>query len=167
MKRFAAMLADMNRTLSFALVVLSCAFCASGQAQANNKRLMTDAEYKTCLIEIETAAPKWVTTIENITPERIRRTSYADGLSLVDVGKIRGAVAEQRKKRTLSGELDLLASMQSLRELGHVLSNEQGIISGYTDSSFHSFGPELSELEDRIKNDVRARVALLEKSTCP
>jgi hypothetical protein len=161
------------KAFSVALLILSMAVVAAAQniagshTQVADKRLMTDADYKTFLLQVETAAPKWVTMISNITPERIRRTSYAQGLSFYDIGQIRAAIAEQRVKRTLSGELALLASMRSLWEMGKVLSKEQAVMSGYTDSSFDNFAPELGELYGRIGNDVNARVALLEKGICP
>ncbi|MGA3159884.1 MAG: hypothetical protein ABSC77_01620 [Terracidiphilus sp.] len=151
------------KTTSALFFLLVCIFAAVGHAQDKDKRMMTDADYKTYLTQVEAALPKWETALKNIKPERVQRTSYATGKSLLDIGQIRAAIAEQRVKRTLSGELVLLGIMQSLQDMGHVLSWEQTMSGG--DTTLRYFGSELKALLDHIDDDVKARVALLDKST--
>lgn len=157
------------QAVSVALLILSMTVAASGQsvagsqAQVTDNRLMTDADYRTFLLQVEAALPKWeAAALKNIAPERVQRTSYAPPKALIDIGGIRLAVAEQRAKRTVSGELALSGFMRSLYEMGKVISSELTVMSRATDSRF-DFGPELSALEIRIDNDVNARVLLLEK----
>ncbi len=152
--------------LSAVFVVLLCAFCAVSQAQDHDKKPMTDADYKTFLFQVEAALPKWEMALKNIAPERVHRTSYAPPKALIEIGGIRRTVAEQRVKRTVSGELALLGYMRSLYDMGQVIKWEITVMSRAIDSSF-DFGPELGALSVRIGNDVNARVELLEKSTCP
>lgn len=152
--------------LAFLLIVFLCVFSVRGQAQASNIGLLSDADYKAFLLHVETVLPKWVTMAENMPPKRIRRTSYADGKILLDVGQIRSSISEQIEKRSLSGELALLASMQNLREMGKVLAWEQVMVSGGSVSSFGELDLELNNLDVLVERDVYARVALLEKNTC-
>jgi hypothetical protein len=173
MKRFAALPACMSCALSAALVVLSCAFCTSGQAQTNDKRLMTDAEYKTYLHKVEAALPKWETDLKNIDFEKVPQISYSQGKSIVDqrdlglieIGYIRDYVARQTVKRTVSGELALSGFLQSLFGVGEEIVWMESF-SGLTLTHLEEYAPELSELVIRIGNDVNARVALLEKNSC-
>jgi hypothetical protein len=174
MKRFAVMPVYMSSVLLVALVMLSCAFCASGQAQINDKRLMTDAEYKTYLHQVEAELPKWETDLKNIDFEKVPQISYPTGKLIVDkrdvgliqIGYIRDCIAKQTVKRTVSGELSLYMHIQSLwstwEDIGWLeISND------LTLTHLEKYISEFSELERRIGNDVIARVALLEKNTCP
>ena len=151
------------KTTSALFFLLVCIFAAVGHAQDKDKRMMTDADYKTFLTQVEAALPKWETALKNIEPERVRRTSFATGKSLIDIGQIRATIAEQGVKRTLSGELTLLGSMQSLDEMGKVIGWEQTM--NGTPTSLEKFDPESSALIAHIRDDVRARIALLDKST--
>ena len=109
MKRFAAIPVYMSSALSIALVVFSCTFCTSVQAQANDKRLMTDAEYKTYLHQIEAALPKWEKDLKNIDLEKFPQISYSTGklildqrdLCLMQIGYIRDRVSKETVKRTV------------------------------------------------------------------
>jgi hypothetical protein len=174
MKRFAAIPACMNRVLSIALVVFSCAFCVSGQAQANDKRLMTDAEYKTYLHQVEAELPKWETEFKNIDLEKVPQISYSQGKLIVDqrdvglmeIGYIRDRVARQTVKRTVSGELALYNHIQSLWSTWETIGLLE-IAHDLTLTHLEKYRPEFSELEMRIGNDVIARVELLEKNRCP
>jgi|SRR5271165_3963373 len=143
------------------------------QAQDSDKGL-SDADFKTFLSQVELALPKWETALKNIDPGKDERISYTLGQSIVDkrdlglteVGNIRLYVAKQRVKRTVSGELTLFAFLQSLYDLmGDVVGLE--VAAGLAISSLEKFAPELGALSGRIGNDVYARVALLEKGTCP
>jgi hypothetical protein len=155
-------------------IVLLCAFCAVGHAQAKDKRLMTDADFKAFLLQVEAALPKWETALKNIDLEKVPQISYSRGksiadqrdLGLMEIGNIRVTVARLRVKRTVSGELALLGFMQSLFDIGEEIVWEEDF-SGLTLTSLEKYAPELSALEIRIGNDVYARIALLEKGTCP
>jgi hypothetical protein len=174
MKRFAVISACKSRALSVALVVLSFTFCAHGQAQSNDKRLMTDAEYKTYLHQVEDALPKWETDLKNIDLEKVPQISYSTGKLIVDqrdlcsiqIGYIRDRIAKQTVKRTVSGELSLYNHIQSLRTTWETIVMLEAT-NNLTLTHLEKYLPGFSELEMRIGNDVIARVALLEKNTCP
>jgi hypothetical protein len=93
----------MNRILSSAFVLLLCAFCTGSQAQVTDTRLMTDADYKAFLHQVEAALPKWETALKDIEPEKDERVSYSLGKSIVDyrnsglmeIGNIRVYIAKQ------------------------------------------------------------------------
>jgi len=163
-----------SRALTAALVVLLCASRVVSQSQVNDKRLMTDADYKTFLLQVEAELPKWETALKNIEPEKDSQISYALGkmivenrdIGLMDIGNIRTRVAKLRVKRTVSDELVLSLSLQTLSDS---IEEEVGVeaVANMTLSDLEKFAPELTTLRLRIVNDVIARVALLEKSTCP
>jgi hypothetical protein len=164
----------MNRILSAVFAMLLCAFSAVSQGQVNDKRLMTDADYKKFLLQVELALPKWETALKTIDPEKDERISYSLGksivnerdLGLMEIGNIRLYVAKQRVTRTVSGELGLLAFLQSLYgAMSAVVMLE--IAGGLTLSSLEKYAPELGALDASLGNDVFARVAQLEKGTCP
>jgi hypothetical protein len=155
-------------------VVFLCAFGVVSQAQVNDKRLMSDADYKTFLLQVEVALPKWEMALKNIDPEKDSEIPYSLGKSIVEnrdvglmeIGEIRIRVAKLRVKRTVSDELALYNFLQSL----HDSIDEEGAIeaiANLTLSDLKKFASELSALRMRIGNDVIARVALLEKGTCP
>jgi hypothetical protein len=166
--------ATVNRALSAVFVLLLCAFCARSQAQITDTRLMTDADYKAFLLQVEAALPKWEAAFKNIDPEKNPQISFSQGkyivlwrnLGLMEIGNIRQYVAKQRVKRTVSGELALSGFLQSLYDAGEEVVNFEGL-TGLTLSSLEKYAPELATLEIRIGDDVEARVALLEKGTCP
>ena len=114
--------AGKSRALSATLVVLLCASRVVSQSQVNDKRLMTDADYKTFLLQVEAELPKWETALKNIDPETDSRIPYALGKSIVenrniglmDIGNIRTRVAKLRVKRTVFDELGLSLSLQSI-----------------------------------------------------
>ncbi len=156
------------------LAVLSCTFCASGQAQANDKRLMTDAEYKTYLHQVEAALPKWETDLKNIDLEKVPQIPYATGKLIVDlrddglmqIRYIRDRVSKQKVRRTVSGEMSLYMHIQSLWSTWEIIASLE-ISNDLTFTHLEKYLPEFSELEGRIGNDEIARVEQLEKNTCP
>jgi hypothetical protein len=129
--------------------------------------------YKTFLLQVEAAIPKWETELKNIDLEKVPQISYSRGKSIVDqrdlglveVSNIRTYIALQQHKRSVSGELALFGFLQSLYDIGQEIVWEEDF-SGLTLTHFEKYAPELSSLEIRINNDAMARVALLEKSTC-
>lgn len=166
--------AGKTRALPAALVVLLCASRVASQSQVNDKRLMTDADYKTFLLQVDSELPKWETALKNIDPGKDERISYALGkelaeerdLGLMEVGNIRVRLAKEQMKRTVSGELGLFLFLESLHDaFGDEVDLE--VVSGVALSSLDKFAPELGSLQGRIGNDVLARVALLERGTCP
>lgn len=166
--------AGKSRALTAALAVLLCASRVVSQSQINDKRLMTDADYKTFLLQVEAEIPKWETALKNIDPETDARIPYALGKSIVenrniglmDIDRIHTKVAKLRVKRTVSDELGLSLSLQSIFDS---IEDEVNIeaIANLAHSDLEKLAPELTTLRLRILNDVIARVALLEKGTCP
>jgi hypothetical protein len=168
------------KAFSLALLVLlmpatlSAQSRAGSQTQAPDKRLMTDADYKAFLLQVEAALPKWETQLKSIDLEKVPQISYSRGksiadqrnLGLVEIGNIRLYLTKLQSKRTVSGELALFSFMRGLFDVGEEIVWEE-IFSGVTLTSLEKYVPELSALEIRIGNDVNARVALLEKDTCP
>jgi hypothetical protein len=143
-------------------------------AQASDNKLMTDADYRAFLLRVEVALPIWETALKGIDPEKDSRISYALGkaivdeknLSLIEVGNVRQFVAKQRVKRTVYGELALHGFLESLYSaMGDLVTLE--IAGGLTLSNLEKYAPEIGALTGSIANDVFARVALLEKGTCP
>jgi hypothetical protein len=170
----AYILAGMNRTLSAMVVVFFFAITAQSQAQTADNRLMTDADFKAFLIQVETALPKWETALKNIDLEKVPQISYSKGKSIIDqrdlglmeIANIRVYLPKLRAKRTVTGELALSGFMQSLFDIGEEIVWEEDF-SGLTLTHLEKEAPEFSALEIRIGNDVNARVALLEKGLCP
>jgi hypothetical protein len=154
-------------------IVILCATFATAQTKSNN-RLMSDADYKAFLLQVEAALPKWETALKNIDPEKDPQISYSQGklivnernLGLTEVGNIRVFVAKQRVKRTVYGELGLKGFLQSLYDVMYSIVNIEEA-AGLTLSSLEKYSPELSVLLIRIGNDVLARVELLENGACP
>ena len=154
-------------------IVILCATFATAQTNSNN-RLMSDADYKAFLLQVEAALPKWETALKNIDPEKDPQISYSQGklivnernLGLTEVGNIRVFVAKQRVKRTVYGELGLKGFLQSLYDVMDSIVNIEEA-AGLTLSSLEKYSPELSVLLIRIGNDVLARVELLENGACP
>jgi len=144
------------------------------QAQANDKRLMTDVEYKTFLVQVETELPKWETTLKRIDLEKLPQISYSQGKSIADnrdiclmeIGNIRTSIVMQRNKRTVYGELALKGYLNSLNDVGEDIVWAE-VLNGLTLTNIEKYVPELGSLIMRLGNDVLARVALLEKGTCP
>ncbi|MFI5110806.1 MAG: hypothetical protein ACHP78_18445, partial [Terriglobales bacterium] len=136
-------------------------------------RLMTDAEYKSFLSEVDGKLPEWEAALKKIDPAKAD-TSYAVGekivqyrdLALMQVGYAREFVAKQRVKRTVSGELALEGFLRGVFDtMGSVIVIETS--AGITLSTLETFAPQISKLLGSISNDVTARVELLEKGTCP
>ncbi len=177
------------KTFSVALLILSMTVIASAQSVAELKKqaatgdagsqpqvtekTLSDADYKTFLLHVEEALPKWETALKNIDLERVPRISYANGkaiadyrdIGLMELGNIRLTVAKQRVKRTVSGELALSRFLEGLFDAGNSIVWMEDV-NGLTLSSLEKYAPELGALLGRIGNDVSARVALLEKGAC-
>ena len=167
------------QAFAFTLLILSMTVFASAQsiagsqAEVRSDKLMTDAEYKAFLLQVEVALPKWEAALKSIDPEKDSQISYPLGKSIVsqrdvglmEIGNIRQFVAKQRVKRTVYGELALHGFLTSVYDaMDSVVSFE--VAGGLTPSGLEKYAPELSALDIRIGNDVNARVALLEKGSC-
>jgi hypothetical protein len=135
---------------------------------------MADAEYRAFLAQIDAMLPKWKASLQDIDPEKDERISYSLGKSIVserdialmEVGNVRTFVAAQRFKRTVSGELALAGFLEGVFDaMGDEVSLESAVGLRLSDVDKHA--SELSALIIRIKNDVTARVQLLENGSCP
>lgn len=156
------------------MLLLLGGFDTISHAQTVDTRLMSDADYKGFLLQVKTSLPKWETALKNIDPEKSPQISYAIGkvavqnrdVGLMEIGYIRTYVAKLQTKRTVTGELALSGFLMSLYDS---MNEEVGweAIANVTLSDIEKYAPELSALNIHIGNDVRARVALLEKGTCP
>ena len=159
----------------FAVVVLFmlCVSSAVSQTQSADPRLMSDADYKTLLSQVETALPKWKTALKNIDPEKSSQVSYAVGkliiqsrdTGLTEIEYIPSFAASQRQKRTVYGELAISRFLESLYD-----SVEEEVaaeaVGNVTLSHLENYAPELSTFQMRLYADAMARAQLLEKGTC-
>ena len=165
---------SLARRLIITVVVALLFASPLGLAQTKDDSLMSDADYKLFLAQVEAALPKWETQLKSIDPEKIPQISYSRAKSFLDnqriglteISNIRLFVAEQRVKRTVYGELTLRGFLGSLFDAGEEIVWEESI-SGLTLTSLEKYAPELSAFQIRLENDAMARVALLEKGTCP
>jgi hypothetical protein len=156
------------------MLLLLGGFNTISHAQTVDKRLMSDADYNVFLLQVKTALPKWEAALKNIDPEKDPQISYAIGkmvvqnrdVGLMEVGYIRTYVAKLQTKRTVTGELALSGFLMSLLDSMNKELDWEAIANG-TLSDIEKYAPELVTLNINIGNDVRARVALLEKGTCP
>lgn len=165
----------MKRTLFTMIVALLCTIPAQSQIPTPDNRLMTDADFKAFLTQVEATLPKWESELEGIDLEKqAPQIPYTKGKSITDqrdvglmeIGYIRVYLPKLRAKRTVTGELALSGFMQSLFDIGEEIVWEEDF-SGLTLTHLEKDAPGWSALEMRIGNDVNARVALLEKGTCP
>jgi hypothetical protein len=147
--------------------------CAVSQAQSRDTRLMTPAEYKEVLHEVELGLPKWEAALKRVDPAKTN-VSYAfgkriegwRGLGLKEVAWVSQSTNKERAKHTVSGELalqDFLRGVYDMMDNVVQTEDEAGIVI----SDLEKYAPEVSSLAIRIGNDVTARVELLEKATCP
>jgi hypothetical protein len=166
----------MRRIQAIASLVVGlflCALSITTPAIAADTRLMTDAEYKKLLDEVDNKLPQWEAALKSIDPAK-SHASYAVGRDIVDyrdigltqVAYTRQSVGKQRAKRTVSGELALQGFLRGIYDaMSSVVEIE--VASGLTLSTLEKFAPDLSKLTIPLANDVTARVELLEKGTCP
>jgi len=156
---------------TLALLTLLCAVLA--QAQSHDTRLMTPAQYKEFLDKVDAELPKWETALQKIDSTK-SDVSYAVGkqieqwrdLALTEVSWSRRHVAKEHVKHTVSGELKLQGSLEGAFTAMDSLAQAE-VAAGLTLPDLDKYASEQGSLIDRIRNDVMARVELLEKRTCP
>jgi len=164
----------MPRIFAVVALFLLCVSSAVSQSQPADLRLMSDADYKAFLSQVETALPKWETDLKNIDLEKVPQLPYPVGKSIADsqtvglmeIDNIRTFIHSQRQRRTVYGELALKGFLDSLFDVGEEIVWREAI-EGVTLTSIEKYGPELSSLNMRLATDAMARVQLLEKGTCP
>jgi hypothetical protein len=151
------------------------------QPLQSDARLMSDAEYREVLAQIEALLPKWETLFKSIDPEKFPQIPYFQGklladkrdLGLKELGNIRVAIAEAQRKRTIRGELALQGGLEILSNLGgQILDVEDAVgASNFTNlpnfADLLKYAPESDKLSIRILNDALARVEMLENGACP
>lgn len=155
-------------------IILFFACCAVSRAQATDPRLMTDAEYRNRLLQIEAELPKWETAFRSIDPEKIPQLPYSVGKSIEDsqtvglteIDNIRDFISMQRRKRTVYGELALKGFLDSLFDMEEEIVWREAIM-GQGPTSLEKYGPQISAFAADIGIDAMARVELLEKRPCP
>jgi hypothetical protein len=161
------------KSLRMSVFAFTCLLGAVPPIHAEDKRLMSEAEYKKFLDKIEVGLPAWEVALKKIDPAN-SSVAYAVGkqivenrdLGLMQVGYVRQWVAKERTKHTVSGELGLDGFLRGVFDaMDSVVVTE--IAAGVTVSNLEKYAPELSPLMIQIANDVTARVELLEKGTCP
>jgi hypothetical protein len=149
-------------------------YSAESQTKSADTRLMSDADYKTFLSQVEAGLSKWETMLKGIDPEKIPQISYSRGksfldqrnLGLIEIGNIHLFISEQRIKRTVYGELALKGFLDSLFDVGEEIVWEEDF-SGLHLTTLEKYAPELGAFSARISTDAMARVELLEKNACP
>jgi hypothetical protein len=156
------------------LLVLLSGLGAATHAYANNGRLMTAAEYKRFLIEVDVKLPVWEAALKKVDPAK-SDISYAVGAQVVqnrDIGLMQVEYArqwafKQHMKRTVSGEHALEAFLRGIYDAMEAMAITE-IAAGVTISAeLDVFAPAISKLDITLANDVTARIELLEKGSCP
>jgi hypothetical protein len=164
----------MSRIFAVVALFLLCVSNSVSQTPSSNPRLMSDADYKTFLSQVETALPMWESDLKNIDLEKVPQLPYPVGKSIADsktvglmeIDNIRTLIHSQRVKRTVYGELALKGCLDSLYDMAEEIVWSEAI-EGVTLTSLEKYGPELSTLNMRLATDAMARVQLLEKGACP
>ena len=149
---------------------LLCLSTAVSQTPAT----MSDAEYKTFLSQLEAALPRWEAAYKNINLEKSPQISYAAGKSIADfqtvglteIDAIRTRIYMEHRKRSLRGELQLMALLNNLFDDGEEIVWRE-VVSGLTLSSLEKYAPEISELSKDLFADIQERITLLENEKCP
>jgi hypothetical protein len=161
------------KSVHILLLVFLFGLGAATRAYGSDNRLMTDAEYKSFLNEVDSKLPTWEAALKKIDPAK-SEASYDVGekvvqardLALMQVGYARQFVVKQRAKRTVSGELALQTFLHGIFDsMQSVVMME--ISAGLTLSTLETLAPQIGRIDGLISNDVIARVELLEKGTCP
>ena len=139
----------MPKILFVALFVFLSVSSAVCQTQSADIKTMSDADYKTFLLQVEAALPKWETSFKSINLDKTPNLSYSVGKSIADsqivalteIDNLHTFIHFQQRKRTVYGELAL--------------------------SDLEKYGPQMSVFSARVGFDAMERVRLLEKGTCP
>jgi len=156
------------------LLVFLSGLGAATKGYATDTRLMTDAEYKTFLSDVDSKLPVWEAALKKVDPAK-SDASYAVGekvvqfrdLAPMQIQNARQFVAKQRIRRTVSGELALESFLRGIFDSTDSMMITE-VSAGVTLSAeLDAFAPQISKLEVLISNDVIARVELLEKGACP
>jgi hypothetical protein len=135
-------------------------------------RLMSDAEYKTFLDDVEAKLPSWEAALKRFDPAK-SNMSYAVGdefvkrrdLALRQIDWIRTWIQKERSHRRVSQEHALEGFMQGVfDEMEYILVVWAG---PSVNVRLEDFGREMGRLIGKVRNDVIARIELLEKGSCP
>jgi len=162
------MLAMKQSIRVLALLVL---LCVLSPAQATtDSRLMSDAEYKAFLIQVEARLAEWERALQSVDPAKTNM-SYAVGerivqyknIGLIEVKNARDYVHQERVHRRVSKELALHGFLQGIFDSMHNIL----ILEPRSYAPLESYAREMGELIAKVANDTTARVELLEKGTCP
>jgi hypothetical protein len=156
------------------LLVFLSGLGTATHACAGDGQLMTDAEYKRFLVEVDNKLPVWEAAFKKVDPAK-SNASYAVGhqvvqfrdLGLMQVEYARRYVFKQHIKRTVSGELALEGFLRGIFDAMDSMMIAE-VSAGVTISAeLDTFAPQISKLEIPLADDVIARVELLEKRNCP
>lgn len=161
------------KTANVLLLIFLSWLGAATPAHASDGRLMTDAEYKRFLIDVDSKLPVWEAALKEVDPAK-SDASYAVGervvqfrdLGLTQVGYARQYIFKQHMKRSVSGELALERFLRGIFDaMDSMMITE--VSAGVTISAeLDAFAPQISKLEVSLADDVIARVELLEKGSC-
>lgn len=159
----------MLRILTIITLLLLCA----PVSKAQSADLMSDADYKLFLDQVEATLSTWQSQLNGIDLEKMPQISYAFGKSITDsqtaglreIDNIRLYILFQRKKRTVYGELALKGFMDQLFDDGEQIVWYESLIgANLTDLEKHA--GDLSALRGRLITDAMERVRVLENSNC-
>jgi hypothetical protein len=146
--------------------------CAS-VSKAQSPYLMSDADYKVFLSQVEATLPTWESQLKGIDLGKVPQIPYALGKSISDaqtvglteIDNIRTYIHFQREKRTVYGELALKGFMDSLFDMGQEIVWKEDMI-GANLTSLDKYAANLSALNIRLDTDAMERVKMLEKDNC-
>lgn len=162
--------AAVSLTLLCALYAVSPLPTTMAQTQVAKDALMSDAEYRVILNQIDASLPEWERALRSIDPEKMN-LSYTLGKDVVrdrDIGLMgitnaRQLLQKERLHRKVSQELALKGFLQG------VFDSMQSILweAPNVKAPLERYPEEMGKLIGKVANDVQARVELLEKGTCP
>jgi len=157
------------------VAMLICSSFAAAQTEISDKRLMSDADFRTVVKQVETTLTALETQFKGIDLDKVPQISYSRGksieaqrdLGLMEIDIVRKEVLKLRVKRSVSGELALEKSLDTLFYSTALWESADDFRSlAHFDDSVRA-GLDAGMLVTRIGNDVQARVEMLEKGTCP
>jgi hypothetical protein len=157
------------------VAMLICSSFATAQTQVSDKRLISDADFRIVLNQVEVILSILETQLKGIDLEKVPQISYSRGksieaqrdLGMMEIDIIRKEASKLRGKRSVSGELALEESLDTFfySIAQWESANDFSSLVHFDDSA--KAGLDAGILVTRIGNDVQARVEMLEKGNCP
>lgn len=166
----------MPKILAIAVFSLLCVPCALSQSKSVNTEVMSDAEYKIFLSQIEIRLPKWQLALKSIDPEKAPHLSYSQGkaitdaqtVALTEIDALHGDILLQHFKRTLDGEFSLMMLLHHLFDESREVM-WRGAMNGLPSGPLQQideYGPQINSMSNKILEDIQGRVRINGEKPC-